>query len=59
MSGDQQVKCSARAVFWPDAEAIDAVCMRPRGHEPANIHEDEDLGEWNEDDLFTTYPYEQ
>lgn len=45
--------CGARTVFWPDVEAIDAVCIRPRGHEPANIHEDEILGEWNEEELLT------
>lgn len=46
-------KCGARTVFWPDVEAIDAKCIRSQGHEPANIHEDEILGEWNEDDLLT------
>ncbi|MFJ2568989.1 hypothetical protein ACIOYT_01020 [Streptomyces halstedii] len=50
---DTAPKCGARTVFWPDVEAIDAECIRPRGHEPANIHEDEILGEWNEDDLLT------
>lgn len=54
----EQPLCGARTVFWPDVEAIDAKCIRPRGHEPANIHEDEILGEWNEDELLT-YHHEE
>lgn len=48
-------KCGARAVFWPDVEAIEAECIRSRGH-AGTIHEDEILGEWDETDLFTIYP---
>jgi hypothetical protein len=48
--------CGARTVFWPDIEAIDAVCFLPRGHQPADRHEDEALGEWSESDLMTTHP---
>jgi hypothetical protein len=55
MSGDLAL-CGATAVFWPEDEACDAECIRPLGHEPANVHEDENLGEWNEDDLITSHP---
>lgn len=48
--------CGARAVFWPDDEACDAECVLAAGHQPEGVHEDEILGEWNEDDLFTTHP---
>lgn len=44
-------KCGARTVFWPDEEACDAVCYLPEDHEPAHIHQDEILGEWNEEDM--------
>jgi len=49
--------CRARTVFWPDDEACDAECSPPRGHEPVEIHEDEILGEWNEEDMYTSHPY--
>ena len=45
--------CGAAAVFWPDVEGCDAVCDLPDGHEPANVHEDPILGEWNHEDLTT------
>lgn len=48
--------CGARAVFWPDEEACDAECILPAGHEPAELHEDETLGTWHEDDLSTWTP---
>jgi hypothetical protein len=47
--------CGARTVFWPDDEACDAQCIRHHGHS-GTIHEDEILGEWNEEDLYTTAP---
>jgi hypothetical protein len=47
--------CGATATFWPDVEACEAVCIRPEGHDPADVHEDEILGEWTEDEL-TTWP---
>lgn len=50
--------CGARAVFWPDVEACEAECIRPRGHQPANVHKDEILGEWDEDYLPTHHPDE-
>lgn len=53
---EQRKTCGARTTFWPDVEACDAECIRPRDHEPANIHEDEILGEWNEDELTTYCP---
>ena len=43
--------CGATTVFWPDVEACDAVCILAKGHQPANIHKDEVLGEWDEDDV--------
>jgi hypothetical protein len=46
--------CGARAVFWPDDEACDAECCLLLGHRPAGVHEDEILGEWDEDELPTT-----
>lgn len=45
--------CGAKAVFWPDVEACEAECVKPRGHEPFDVHEDEILGEWHEDDVDT------
>lgn len=39
-------KCGVTAVFWPDDEACDAVCMLPVLHE--GQHEDEILGEWED-----------
>jgi hypothetical protein len=36
--------CGETAVFWPDVEACDAVCVRPTGHD--GDHEDEILGPW-------------
>lgn len=48
--------CGATAVLWPDDEACDAECILPAGHEPADVHEDEILGEWSEDDLSTHHP---
>ena len=49
-------RCGATAVFWPEVEACDAECMLPRGHEPADVHKDEILGEWREEDLTTHHP---
>lgn len=51
---EQQPTCGATAVFWPDDEACEAVCILPPGHQPADRHEDENLGEWTEDDLPTS-----
>ncbi|HEY9367553.1 hypothetical protein [Streptomyces sp.] len=48
--------CAARAIFWPDVEACEAECIRPRGH--GGAHEDDVLGEWTDDELPTTYPDE-
>jgi hypothetical protein len=48
--------CGATTVFWPDVEACDAECILPRGHEPADVHEDEILGTWSEDELSTHHP---
>lgn len=42
------ITCGARTVFWPDVEACEAECSLPADHEPANVHEDEILGEWEE-----------
>lgn len=50
----QPPKCGARTVFWPDDEACDAECWLPP-HE-GTVHEDEALGQWDEDDLFTVHP---
>ena len=41
-------KCGETFVFWPDAEACEAVCFLDQGHEPDDVHEDEILGEWRE-----------
>lgn len=49
--------CGARTVFWPDDECCEAECIRPVGH-PGTVHEDETLGEWDEDDMPTHYPTE-
>jgi hypothetical protein len=46
--------CGARTVFWPDDEACDAECMLPKDHTPADVHQDEILGEWSEDELDTS-----
>lgn len=48
--------CGAQTVFWPDVEACEAECILPRGHEPADVHEDEILGTWHESDLITYHP---
>ena len=45
--------CGATTMFWPDDEAIDAVCILPSGHQPDDVHEDETLGTWREYDLLT------
>ncbi|MFE9448312.1 hypothetical protein [Streptomyces sp. NPDC006739] len=49
-------RCGAQATFWPDDEACEAECIRPPGHEPADVHEDEILGQWTEDELPTHHP---
>ncbi|HEY9474408.1 MAG TPA: hypothetical protein VIS06_11225 [Mycobacteriales bacterium] len=54
---EPQLLCGATAVFWPDDEACDATCIRPWQH-PGIVHEDEILGEWDEDDLPTSVPAE-
>lgn len=54
---EPQALCGARTVFWPDDEACDAECIRPAEH-AGTRHEDEILGEWDEEDMFTTYPFE-
>lgn len=51
--GEWRHLCGARAVFWPDDEACEAVCSLPAGHEPADIHEDHILGVWKESELPT------
>lgn len=48
--------CGASTIFWPDVEACEAECVLPRDHEPADVHEDEILGQWSEDDLPTHHP---
>lgn len=48
--------CGATATFWPDDEACDVECILPVGHQPADVHEDDILGTWSEDDLPTTIP---
>jgi hypothetical protein len=53
---DQPETCGATAVFWPEAEGCEAECIRPRGHQPPDVHEDEILGQWTEDDLPTHFP---
>lgn len=49
-------RCGATTVFWPEVEACDAECVLPRGHDPADVHEDEILGRWSEDELTTHHP---
>lgn len=49
-------RCGARTVFWPEVEHCEAECALDRGHQ-GTIHEDETLGEWDEDDMHT-YPAE-
>ncbi|MCD9903225.1 hypothetical protein LUR56_31235 [Streptomyces sp. MT29] len=49
--------CGARTVFWPDTEACDAECALAAGH-GGTVHWDEDLDEWDEDELLTTLPGE-
>lgn len=46
--------CGATAVFWPDDEQCDAECMWPV--HSGTTHKDEVLGEWTEDELYTTVP---
>lgn len=53
MTNEPPTTCDARTVFWPDDEACDAECALPLGHEPNDVHQDENLGEWNEDDMNT------
>lgn len=50
MSKEQEL-CGERTVFWPDEEACDAECILPKGHKPTNIHKDEILDEWDEDNF--------
>lgn len=45
--------CGATGVFWPEEECISVICVLPRGHLPEDIHEDEMLGRWSEDDVPT------
>lgn len=45
--------CGATAIFWPEDEACEAECYLAPGHQPANVHEDKILGEWDEDELIT------
>lgn len=45
--------CTARATFWPDEEACEAECVRPTDH--PGLHEDDILGEWDEEELPTSY----
>lgn len=49
------ILCGARTIFWPDDECCDAECIKPRGH-GGTRHQDEILGEWDEDDLSTVMP---
>lgn len=55
MNGPPEL-CGATTVFWPEVEACDAECILPRGHEPADVHQDEILGRWSEDELTTHRP---
>lgn len=50
---DNSHLCGATAVFWADQEACEAECDRAAGHIPSDVHWDEILGEWSEDDLPT------
>lgn len=49
-------RCGARTSFWPQVEACEAECSLPP-HD-GRIHEDEILGEWDEDDMVTLFPEE-
>lgn len=51
--GSTFITCGATATFWPDVEACEAECIRPENHQPEDVHEDEILGEWTEDELNT------
>jgi hypothetical protein len=51
-----ETPCGARTIFWPDVEACEAECMLPAGHTPADVHEDDILGSWTEEDMWTTRP---
>jgi hypothetical protein len=55
VSGQPEL-CGAQTVFWPDVEACEAECILPVGHEPADVHEDEILGAWREEELTTYRP---
>ena len=46
-------RCGATTVFWPDVECCEAECELARGHNPSDVHRDEILGEWCEDDMLT------
>lgn len=48
--------CRARATFWPDDEACEAVCSLPT--HTTGPHRDKVLGEWSDDELLTIYPDE-
>ncbi|MFD5384224.1 hypothetical protein ACFWMG_04505 [Streptomyces sp. NPDC127074] len=37
-------------------ESVEGAAKLPQGHE-GTIHEDEILGEWNEEGMITSYPY--
>lgn len=50
-------RCGARTIFWPDVEACEAECIRHQGHK-GTIHEDEILGDWDEEDMITWNPSE-
>lgn len=52
-SGGLVALCGATTVFWPDDEACDAECVLPKGHAPDDLHVDETLGVWREDELTT------
>ncbi|WP_433078904.1 hypothetical protein ACQP1P_38665 [Dactylosporangium sp. CA-052675] len=56
MTVDPTALCGAQAIFWPDDECCEAECVLPSGHEPADVHRDEILGEWSEDELSTWRP---
>jgi len=48
-----EAPCGARTIFWPDVEACEAECILPAGHQPSDVHEDDVLGEWSENELPT------
>lgn len=50
----QRERCGATTVFWPRVEACEAECFLAP-HE-GTVHEDEILGEWDEDDMATQHP---